>query len=100
MGTADMETFLQTTLNDPLGNTRITGVINKMNFKDFILYTFLGSAIWNIILGYIGYFLYSQKENIELYYKELAWGMVFLGVLFVGYYVFKAYRKKTIAKQV
>ena len=72
--------------------------LSKMNFKDFILYTFLGSAIWNIILAYMGYFLYSQKDNLEKYYKELAYGMVALGVIFVGYYVVKAYRKKASIK--
>jgi membrane protein DedA with SNARE-associated domain len=29
--------------------------ISKMNFKKFTIYTFVGSLIWSIILGYAGY---------------------------------------------
>lgn len=29
--------------------------ISKMDFKKFTIYTFLGSLIWSIVLGYVGY---------------------------------------------
>ncbi|MBK6347512.1 MAG: DedA family protein [Bacteroidales bacterium] len=65
----------------------------KMPMKDFLLYTILGAGIWNIILAALGYFLYSQKELLELYYHELSYAMLALGVIFVGYLIFKGTRK-------
>ena len=65
----------------------------KMNMKDFILYTVVGSTIWNIILAALGYFLYSQKELLDRYYTELVWLMVVLGVGFAGYLVSRFLKK-------
>jgi len=70
----------------------------KMNMRDFIIFTAIGSTIWNICLAMLGYFFYSQKELLDKYYKELTYGLLILGVLFIIYLVFKA-RKKHIKKQ-
>lgn len=66
----------------------------KMNLKDFILYTLIGSASWNIILAALGYFLYSQKELLHRYYSELSWAMIILGAGFVLYLIWKFIKKK------
>lgn len=66
----------------------------KMNLRDFIVYTAIGSTIWNICLAMLGYFFYSQKELLEKYYKELSYSVLILGVLFVIYLVLKARKKK------
>jgi len=68
--------------------------LSKMPLKDFIVYTLLGAGIWNIILAALGYFLYSQKELLDLYYKELSYIMLVLGILFVAYLIFSGMRKK------
>lgn len=65
----------------------------RMDLKQFVIYTLLGSTIWNIILAALSYFLYSQKELFELYMKELSWVLIFLGFCFVIFLVIK-YRKK------
>jgi membrane protein DedA with SNARE-associated domain len=65
----------------------------KMNLKDFILYTVIGSTLWNIILAALGYFLYTRKELLERYYTELSWLMIILGVAFVGYLIYKFLKK-------
>jgi membrane protein DedA with SNARE-associated domain len=36
----------------------------KMNLRDFILFTFAGAGIWNIILAIIGYYVYEMKDKI------------------------------------
>jgi membrane protein DedA with SNARE-associated domain len=67
----------------------------KMNLRDFMLYTFVGAGIWNIILAVIGYYLYEIREEIFPY---LGYILLFLGMVFVIYLVIKARknRKKEI----
>ncbi len=69
----------------------------KMNMRDFIIYTAIGSTLWNICLALLGYFFYSQKEVLELYYKELTYSVLLLGAIFVIYLIVKARRKKKLA---
>lgn len=66
----------------------------KMNLKDFIIYTFIGSAIWNSCLALLGYFFYSQKELLDKYFKELSIIVLILGVIFVIYLIIRARKKK------
>ncbi len=66
----------------------------RMNMKDFVLFTVIGSAIWNIILAALGYFLYTQKEVLHRYYAELSWAMVLMGVGFAIYLAYKFIKKK------
>ena len=63
----------------------------KMDLRDFVLYTFVGAGIWNIILAVIGYYLYELREQIFPY---LGYILVALGVGFVIYLVIKGYRRK------
>jgi membrane protein DedA with SNARE-associated domain len=59
----------------------------KMNLKDFMLYTFIGAGIWNIILAIVGFYLYSVREQIFPYIGHILLGV---GVLFVIYLIIKA----------
>lgn len=65
----------------------------RMNLRDFILFTFIGSAIWNSCLAFLGYFFYSQKEMLNKYFKELTIGVAVLGVIFVVYLIIRARKK-------
>lgn len=64
----------------------------RMKVPAFILYTALGSTLWNIILAVLGYSLYSQKELLHKYYTEISWILLVLGVLFVVYITFRIVR--------
>jgi len=66
----------------------------KMPMKDFIVFTILGAGIWNIVLAAMGYFLYSQQELLHLYYRELSWIMLALGVAFIAYLIYSGMKKK------
>ncbi|HBB91989.1 MAG TPA: DedA family protein [Bacteroidales bacterium] len=66
----------------------------KMKFGAFLLWTFIGAGIWNIVLALLGYFFYSQQELLEKYYKELIWIVLSLGVVFAVYLIIKTWRKK------
>lgn len=60
----------------------------KMNFKHFLLFTALGSGLWNIILMVLGYYLYMQKELLEKYYTDISVFFLICGVIFFGYMIY------------
>jgi membrane protein DedA with SNARE-associated domain len=66
----------------------------KMNFKQFILFTALGSTLWHSILAALSYFLYSQKELFNRYMKEISYVLLFAGICFVVFLVIRYIRKK------
>ncbi len=59
----------------------------KMSLRDFMLFTFVGAGIWNIILAIIGYYLYDLREQIFPYVGHI---MVALGIGFIIYLIVKA----------
>lgn len=66
----------------------------KMNLKQFILFTALGSGLWNIILAVLSYSLYTQQELLKEYMHELSYAFLALGAIFVIYLVVRYIRKK------
>ena len=63
----------------------------KMNLRDFMLFTFIGAGIWNIILAIIGYYLYAVREQIFPYVGHILIGV---GVIFGVYLVIKARKNR------
>ena len=63
----------------------------KMNLRDFMLFTFIGAGIWNIILAIIGYYLYAIRAQIFPYIGHILLGV---GVLFVVYLIIKARKNR------
>ena len=59
----------------------------KMNLRDFMLYTFIGAGIWNIILAVIGYYLYEIREQIFPYLGHI---LLALGAGFVIYLIVRS----------
>ena len=45
---------------------------SKMNFKNFILFTSIGSGIWVTILAILGYSFGSNQDLFLKYYKEIS----------------------------
>jgi membrane protein DedA with SNARE-associated domain len=66
----------------------------KMDFKQFILFTAIGSTMWHTILAALSYFLYSQKDLFDKYMKEISYALLIAGVIFIAYLVVRAIRKK------
>jgi len=63
----------------------------KMNLKDFMLYTFVGAGIWNIILVIIGYFIYDLSDKIMPYLDD---ALYVLGAIFIIYLIYKARKNR------
>ncbi len=70
----------------------------NMKIRDFILFTAIGAAAWNIILATLGYFFYSQKELLDKYYKELILIILAVGGIYVIYLLYKGFKKKNSLK--
>jgi len=58
----------------------------KMDLRSFMLYTFIGAGLWNIILAIIGYYVYEIRDRIFPYIGHI---LIALGVIFVFYLIIK-----------
>jgi len=66
----------------------------RMPYGNFILFTFIGAFVWNIILAVLGYIAYDKKELFYQYSKELSYILLGLGILFALYLVYNGFVKK------
>jgi membrane protein DedA with SNARE-associated domain len=66
----------------------------KMPLKTFMLFTFIGAGLWNIILSLLGYFLYSQQELLNKYFKEISYILLIAGILFIIYLIIQGIKRK------
>ncbi len=71
--------------------------LSRMNFGIFLLYTFLGAGIWNVVLAVLGYIAHGQMDLINQYSHELSVIiMAILGVAvvyWIGKKIIKRIRK-------
>jgi len=67
----------------------------KMNLRDFMLFTFVGAGMWNIILAIIGYYVYEIRDKIFPYLGQI---LIALGVIFIIYLIIKARKNKKAKK--
>jgi len=80
----------------------------KMNIKKFILFTFIGSALWNTVLAMLGLFiakLFPEIKSveelpqiIEKYNHEISYFAIAIGLVFVVYLILKKKKKKALNK--
>jgi membrane protein DedA with SNARE-associated domain len=66
--------------------------IFKMDFKKFVLFTFLGALIWNTVLASAGYLL---GEYYIQFWKALdGWDIIILAVAIVGLIIYLLWQRK------
>lgn len=74
--------------------------LTRMKLSSFILYTFLGSAIWNSILVLLGYYLAQvlpeEKVIGELQRHSMEFSLAFIGLIgfIIGFYYLRNKAKK------
>jgi membrane protein DedA with SNARE-associated domain len=66
----------------------------KMNYLSFLLYTFLGAGLWNIILAGLGYLAHGQQDLINKYSHQLSYVFLLIGAVLLVWLVLKSVRKK------
>lgn len=67
----------------------------RMDFKQFVLYTVLGSALWSTILAIFGYFIGDNEDVIKQNIMPLTLGVIaFVGLLVAAYYFWQ--KRKTV----
>jgi len=66
----------------------------RMKMGPFLLYTFLGAFIWNMVLALLGYLAAGQMDLIKAYSHELSIGILaLLGIAIVVFVIKKLARK-------
>ncbi|GFZ34237.1 alkaline phosphatase [Clostridium zeae] len=72
--------------------------ISKMNFKKFVFYTFVGSLIWSIILGYAGYIMGENWTKIRSWLHIADYIVVAAVIGLIGYWIINR-RRKTVTEE-
>jgi membrane protein DedA with SNARE-associated domain len=79
--------------------------VARMHFGRFTVLTFIGSFIWCIVLGWLGYVFGSQWELIRHYMRPFDIPIILAGLVFVGWYIYnhvkrhKAYQAQDIPQE-
>lgn len=66
-----------------------------MSFTKFVIYTTIGSVVWAIVFGSLGYFFGKDLPLLEKYIARTSFAVLVLGAVGVGvYYLVKRKRSK------
>lgn len=71
--------------------------LSRMNLKFFVLFTFLGALIWNIILAILGHLTYTQKDLLDKWMHEISYVLLGVGVVaiaIIGWKIYKSMKKE------
>lgn len=66
----------------------------KMPFGPFLFYTTLGSLLWVSVLAALGYFIGANQALLQLYYQEISWALLGLGLVWLAVRIFQVVNKK------
>ena len=69
--------------------------IARMPLVPFIVYTTVGSAIWTLLLGYLGMVLGANWHTLGNYFHGLDIFIVLVAVAVAGFYFYKKHREAT-----
>jgi membrane protein DedA with SNARE-associated domain len=70
--------------------------VAKVNFKKFIFYSFIGSFIWSLFLGYIGLKLGQNWETLKTYFHGLDYIIIAAVLIGVIWYVNRHLKGKKV----
>ncbi len=61
--------------------------IVEMNFKKFVIYTLIGSLIWNSFLTYLGFSLGSEWQTIISFFNQFDIPIIIILIILFFYYI-------------
>jgi len=79
--------------------------VARMNFGKFTLLSFIGSFIWCIVLGWLGYVFGSQWELVRQYMRPFDIPIIIAGIVLVGWYIYnhvkrnRAYQAQAVSEE-
>ncbi|MDR2825039.1 MAG: VTT domain-containing protein [Prevotellaceae bacterium] len=73
--------------------------LSRMKLLPFMLYTIVGSGVWNVVLAALGYFLHGQQDLIKKYTFELSYIIVVALAAALIFFLIKYLKKKKAEKQ-
>ena len=68
--------------------------VARMNMPKFISYTFVGSFIWCLVLGYAGMKTGEHWESLKVYFHEFHYVIAAVGLIFVVWYVQRHFKNE------
>ena len=66
----------------------------SQDFKNFIIFTALGSFVWSAILALLGYWFGANKELLMAHYHEVGVVFILIFVFAVGWFYIKGRRNE------
>lgn len=83
--------------------------LSRMDLKKFTLYTALGAGLWNVILAFLGFFIYKMNPDLKtpkdvadlaaLYSHEIGYGILAVVALALVYFFVKRFMKAKKAEK-
>jgi membrane protein DedA with SNARE-associated domain len=71
--------------------------VARMDIRKFILYTFIGTLAWNILLVYLGYSLGKNWESLLPLFDLLTYLVSGVLAVLLAYWLFKLLKKRSAA---
>jgi len=66
---------------------------SRMNYFQFLFFTFLGSSFWVLILALLGYFVGQNSVLLTSLFSKLFWASIFLAVIFMLYFISRSIKR-------
>ena len=79
--------LIRTAISFPAG-------VAKMNFKKFVVFSFLGSLVWNIVLVFLGIKLQNNWEAVRKIISSFGSVILILFLLAAGLYAWRHIKKR------
>jgi membrane protein DedA with SNARE-associated domain len=68
--------------------------VAKVDVRKFLFYSFVGSFVWSLFLGYVGLKLGQNWDTLHKYFKGLDYLIVAVVVIGVVWYVYRHFKKR------
>ena len=73
--------------------------LSRMKLPPFMIYTVIGSGVWNTVIAGLGYLFHGQQDLIKKYSVELSYVIVIILVIVISYFLIKYLINKKLHKK-